>query len=813
MNKHIASSQSLHLSLGERAAAAVLGVGRPVVQTMAPVPPAVVFSATSGRHMTADLDGSDLRGSGLGWPPAAWIDETLPLRLPAATAWLDCVADEPGPEWAHAIACMVRAIAAKSPGDAASPIHLIVPDSLREDQADALQSALYSTSVTLVWRPIAAAVGWLRRFGGTLSSLPERGGSLGHLVCIHAGLDGVEVTPIEIRTADSRGRSGPIPARRLPRVPPLGAPAQEIFADLLYRGGDRSAAEQWYRTWIDPQRLREIEAGVADAIRASRRPEGGSLFTTTRHQWQEWCAKVVAALPSPIIGQVATGSLCTVAHRAGHQPLELLCGGPHTERCMVRSMSDRFLARGAARVAEAWRADRDGYLDTLPKLEMLVTRRGEPHWEDLTSQDPTDPAARYVRGGREVPWTPKGSIMKVGRGVPQLELLVHREGSRTVRESSTRLPRPPKSTTSVTLQVFMNPGQGSPRIEVHPEPHDAFGGVRVSLDWRHARDTHKSPAEAEAKLPRTNPPINPRRASQALWEGSTWPGKVSFINQANVSTALENMLDHDGRPLSTLAEFLKLASKEFQRPAEKAPKPHTTAVDSDGKLAADAGRYAVFEATQALIDEALTGEHGSDTHDAALRCAGYISADSIIVHRAIMNRLELAALGGGINDACLTAAGNCLRDPLDIARFINLAVRAAQLGNSTLNNNWLRTLTRPIQYREDALQHVNSSNALRLAVECVEVFEDNLRLGKPKQLFRNAALCIVYLLRRRRYDDAFVDPESDFARRVTNAFTTASDRIAAGSLTPVGGVIATPQLLKQLIEYIQRRGHGIVCVD
>ena len=140
-------------------------------------------------------------------------------------------------------------------------------------------------------------------------------------------------------------------------------------------------------------------------------------------------------------------------------------------------------------------------------------------------------------------------------------------------------------------------------------------------------------------------------------------------------------------------------------------------------------------------------------------------------------------------------------------------MRAAQLGNSTLNNNWLRTLTRPIQYREDALQHVNSSNALRLAVECVEVFEDNLRLGKPKQLFRNAALCIVYLLRRRRYDDAFVDPESDFARRVTNAFTTASDRIAAGSLTPVGGVIATPQLLKQLIEYIQRRGHGIVCVD
>ena len=764
--------------------------------------------------MTADLDGSDLRGSGLAWPPAAQFDASRPLRLPAATAWLDCFTDPPGPEWASAIACMVQANATKTLGDSTSPIHLVVPDSLREDQADALQSALYGTPTTLIWRPVAAAVGWLHQFGMTLSGLAAREGSLGHIVCIHAGLDGVEVTPIEIRTADSRGRHGLLPARRLPRVPPLGAPGREICLQLLHRGKVRSAAEQWYHTWIAPQPLRTIETGVAEVFLEIRGPESGcnDLCSTTLYQWQQWCTEVVAALPSPIIGQVATGTLCTIAHRAGHQPLELLCGGPITERCMVRSMSDRFLARCAARIAQAWRDDRDGYLDTLPKLEMLVTRRGEPHWEDLTSQDPTDPAARYVRGGREVPWTPKGSILKVGRGVPQLELLVHREGSRTVRNSSTRLPKPPASTTGVTLQVFMNPGQGSPRIEVHPDPVDAFGGVRVSLDWRHARDTHKSREQAADELPRTNPPINPRRASQALWDGSTWPGKVSFVNQVNVSTALCNMLDHDGRPTCALMDFLKSASREFQRAAEKAPNPHTTVVDSDGQLAEHAGRRDTFDATCSLIDEALSGGYDEETESVALRCAGYTSSDSDIVRRAILKRIESAERGHPVNDALLTAAGNCLRDPREIARFINLAVCAARQGSDAISNDWLRTLPRAMQYREDALQYVSSRDALELAAGCLEVFCAQLRAGNAQQKFRNSALCIVYLLRLRRYDDGFVDPESEFAQKVTADFSAARDLIEQKKLIPVKGVIATPELLRQLIGYIQRRGRGIVAV-
>lgn len=86
-------------------------------------------------------------------------------------------------------------------------------------------------------------------------------------------------------------------------------------------------------------------------------------------------------------------------------------------------------------------------------------------------------------------------------------------------------------------------------------------------------------------------------------------------------------------------------------------------------------------------------------------------------------------------------------------------------------------------------------------------------LGGPHfvaYIFRYAALVIVFILRRRAFDNGFLDPDSELAGRVKDTFRRAIKAHQSGRFHVIGGAVDLPRALQQMIDYIDRRGMGSI---
>jgi len=89
-----------------------------------------------------------------------------------------------------------------------------------------------------------------------------------------------------------------------------------------------------------------------------------------------------------------------------------------------------------------------------------------------------------------------------------------------------------------------------------------------------------------------------------------------------------------------------------------------------------------------------------------------------------------------------------------------------------------------------------------------DVFDNSVSNGNGGQLFRLVCLVIVYTLRRRAFDDSFLDPQSNLALRIKESFRIARASAKTGRLSLMGGSIDLSQQLQLIIDYIDRQGKG-----
>jgi hypothetical protein len=91
---------------------------------------------------------------------------------------------------------------------------------------------------------------------------------------------------------------------------------------------------------------------------------------------------------------------------------------------------------------------------------------------------------------------------------------------------------------------------------------------------------------------------------------------------------------------------------------------------------------------------------------------------------------------------------------------------------------------------------------------CLDQLTEQLERGSGAYLFRYAALVIVFMLRRRAFDGAFLDPETELAERIKETFRLAITAHEAGEIRVIRGAVDLPRALQQMIDYIDRRGMG-----
>lgn len=823
------------------------------------LPPSAMLPRLRGEPIRADFNWPcHPRGSGQPWPPEAIINEHNGSgRFPLAYAWT--MLADPGQSckerwfWDHegisnsskpteAIASVTTSILdhANLPDNTAV---LIIPNhcnsTTQQEIIDFSQRC--GSKIRLLWRPVAAAKAWCEHCHDKLLEIGgENDQAIGKVISLHCGFDCLDVTvlPIVLRYT-TRGVAYFLPARDRPLGNPLCGFGIKIIEKLASEfisksAGDADLNQLWNLMWSTPwmplamdilrstensgsyiERLRQqgfspdlpqfIHRSFSNVYEGLARQGDSPLGKLTDmipvfpdvQTVMEWITNRLKPLiqeQNNILGAVFTGPMADVLFRdktiaeRWFDKTKLSIGNV---LCEGRELPHGILAQMAAKHSMRLSRGLPTYLDTLPRIKLVVTKMGEPVWEDLLKDDDT-----YVDGGKT--WirseVGKGQ-MAVMAGREDIPIDLHHEEYSTVRTVTSRLPEAPKDQSPVSLNVSITPAQGNAQVEVIPDSKELFGRRRVMVDWGTMKDTEKAPKEWLDEIPRICPPVVIRFQSKDRYNALVWH--------------FEQFLSTTPRS-KTLVTYLHDINKRLQQKDPSLWQDNHYAFGSEGKALFD--NEVVENMTEFLVEILKQKNTTVDLKNNTIRVLANMFTPDPNFQEILSSEIEDIEYENDTRPL-LMAIGRCLRDSESIGEFGKAFFRRLRETHD-LVNDWLRAFSEVIKYRQSALQQISSDLCIVITKHLLEIFEDNI--NPPENfhplIFRHSCVGIVYLLRRRIYENDYLPPDSFLAQKAKQLFTRTKDLAKNGKIKLPGGMVNLQVELQNLIDYIDRRGRGVIVI-
>lgn len=846
----------------------------PELDQRAPDFPAALVISPSTAPRLSERGPIPVAGAGLLWPPSAHaglsIASPTGRRIPLAKIWDRFLSGD---------GLLVEGVRSLDADDAISivldeivggsgysagvprPACLVVPNELNETQQQSLIDASRRRGVktTLLWRPVAAAFGWLGIHAAELSEIVQAEKSIGSLLTIHLGVDGFEAAWLELILRPTTG-AWLLPARRRPSStssclsPNMGIQLLEGAARNIASAEGRalSGAESWRGLWASPGSMQlgikaahaaELGAWGVDSnfsLELQRKLVESQCGIASRSH-REWIrqAKDGGEGHDRPLGVVVTGEFAAV--QLGNENFgqavtrELRPGGvPRVEIEGVGDLRAGVLARSAATYLARIASQQPTYLDSLPQMMVLLEEQAEPKWRSLLEKG-NDPRAssglerdqKYVEGGQRWRRRPDLGGLAVRANAKELKLSVWVEPDEDVREVAFHFADPPSEKVAVTLRAEMEPAGGHARIELMPEVEGALGRREIVLDWSRARRTGTSMKSVAENYPRKCPGVERREA----WFGA-WPAIESVIRRIRRGgdNALQRAIVTDSHLLKKLRSAVNASNSEYGTNVRRLGRPGVRierSLDSDGKLhKRHASHQAELDGLVLDLAEAqlYVLERGGPLNSNAIAVLGYACAGGSAVNELV--GLALNRSQGHLSREFAILLGGCTRDPDTAARFIDalLAQMLTDWKGFNLALQWAGYLA---QWRSWSLSRVSVETAMKLTFQCQQMIAAaacrQFVKGPPPPpkngtfdlafLERHSLVLIAYLLRKRIDDDSYLDPDCPEGRALRKVLVATYWKLNRKELTTIGGSVQTDVLLRRTIRYIKRRGAGTVVAD
>ncbi len=754
------------------------------------------------------------RGTGLSWPLESIVDlEHGAGRLPIGLV-METIESGDFVEWMEADThryrvseCLAESLA-QIVGAASSSSELVyvIPNSwgtrLQQGMIDAFRR--YDLKCKLLWRPIAAALEWLDRFGDNLTNYEKvKYTTAGSLLSVYIGYEHLEITELDLVVYEHEDRQfSLVPGRgrpsKLERLPSFGYRQRLKYLDSEYERTISSQSTElerfswnWNRLWCTPLLSaargsvlknepirRSVDCKTDRVIFPLSQLEPLDLYQRLR--------PLSSRLHGEYTGIVVSGSLANLAFDESSRVWDWVIRAlrVESESILVEGMNCELglLAKGACRFAELLEAKLPTYLDTLPQLEMVISESGEPKWIELL-----DPAEKWVDGGRVWQRSQQIQNLAIAPNSTELKLAIAHEEFDTIREVIAPLPCSSESVEKVALSVEILPAQGNARIELHPARKAFFGNDRVYVNWLRMSEVVLDDGKAATKdtylqnLPRIFPELLPRLRSRSKLQAAqialhrVWEMMRQEDRVTNVNKALKN-------------------ARNALREKDQAMYPRdATAFDSEGRC----------EGSFSIVDFMKTAWPYYLRHQPEdfVRAIAYTHIDHPEFHEHIRESIQWYT-----PEDFVIAAGKCLRDPEHIAHFFRWCL--SERGVVNMNTTRLKAASEILRFRANATKLMSSDLCLSLMTLACNIFEQHRKRGSGKELFRLVCLVIVYTLRRRAFDDGFLDPQSELAIRIKSEFRKALADARAGTLRLIGGSVNLSQQLQLIIDYVDRQGRG-----
>ena len=749
------------------------------------------------------------RGSGREWPPEARVGKGSGSgRFPLAAAWSDRHSER---RWRWTIDGEEHEVASMDAVSAAFRqlvdwyVHapkcaLVIPNDMPQRHQQRILDECFDAapSVSLLWRPIAAALAVLDRADTTLSPPQGFRNSTCELMVLYADWGQIECTRLQLIPFPDHDPEHWIPARRRPNVSDLLLPG--FGWELTRSRSEANLAADWERLFVSNAAKDYFNPDINERASGEsmvRAIAGWSLDQSAARECVEQIQSFMTESSEDLAGVVVLGDFAgelttNATWRGAMQRIKRT----HPNCVSVVAPTDegeRILAYGAARHLQKLEAGEVSYFDTLPSLELFVDRMGEYEWKELL-----DVGNRFVEGGKE--WTLDGPIrgLAIPRGASRLKMVVAHEEFTGVREVSANLGESAEQRIPAELHVSCTPAQGNARLMLQTEAQGGTPSRSIHANWNRMivmRDENGNEIgrdEYLAAQPRAFPELMPRRSSGSRW-GSAIRHLKNVINKVKIDSP--NAVIDEGCLLRQVKASL-MQKDQNQTPHD------ATAIGSDFTAPFDQAMLEKAADTFLLIWKVFRDAPRSNVNT-VVRILGYLSVDDPAFESWLVNNLSNQMQD---QQCVLHSTGLVLRDPRNISRFLSAIF--PDYTDYPPNANQLKAASQILRYRAEATRDIESDAAERYIEMCLGVFEDGMDRGGGSYPFRWSSLIIVYLLRRRMYDNEFLAPDGELAQRAKQLFESAISEHRRGIVVPLGGSVDLPAALNQMIAYIEKRGSG-----
>lgn len=772
-------------------------------------------------------------GRGDGWGKLGGRE----FRLPVAEILSAILDDQIDDRHRHAFDALVRALSGE-----AERIVLAVSDApeFGEGARDRLLRVLQHRRVTLLWRPIAAILGWVKTSDGARLQDGTR------VAVISLLRDGVHLAAEKLVPESSASGRLWVPERSRSGLTVTGLPGAKALADKYAA----AVADQLGRRIVDV--LAETRSPWHHAVGD---PLSDELVRMPNRSWRR--------MPKPeAVGMPAARSLEDVTEHIDGADFVLLEGPASANRRWANTILEalgidgndervRFLPREAAAqgcldAARRLALGLPVYYDFLPQLEINARVRDEPSFVELIPE-----GARLLGGTsyrREAP-----GDFAINRGADRLVFYLFKEDFDKGRRASVPLPAEPDRQHRISVTVEQTPGQGFARIRIGSDSFEPLRHHPLELDWSRMETIDETRDEILEKLS--------GEGGLAYPEAIVIPGHpVHWHPENRLGDLIAQLEDYCRRPLwqsgRPNAEALKsletLRDRLSKRrsPSYEAKKfnLHSSenagawALDSNGAVPEDRDGFSAPEnasdlLAQALNKAALDFEQLDSQYGAASepKIAGHLIGfttwcywrcpEPIVsfLFDVMEGRQQLPGRIALIREGL----GRTLHHSASIHRYFD-AIERNLIAGGRLKANELSAIARLLgscSVAADLLPPKTASLILKEACNQIDA-ENRLPCSNAfKRKYKTSLLMLAALLRHRKTDPTFLDPNSDENARTLLTLSKASlelmdicqsaaeDRRGRASGAQRSSLTAdirrldrTKEILRDLIDFINLKG-------
>jgi len=296
------------------------------------------------------------------------------------------------------------------------------------------------------------------------------------------------------------------------------------------------------------------------------------------------------------------------------------------------------------------------------------------------------------------------------------------------------------------LNLFpeMKAASGHPKVKV--ENKILFKNKNIWLDWRQMADSEKTIKSLQNEIKRSFPPYIPAvTADKVRWN--------EFLSDLNYYLK-EGSIGLDDDFFSHLGSSSKPEQFWNSNSEDALKRINVFGADKNESIPVESNNNLLTKFYFSLHRDFRNNDNDIKIKRKVIRAIGWTYQHDEFPE--VVNELLLKIKDNkNLNIVEINACSHLFTTQEEIQLFINMVLREFRKRGTRSMGNYINGLRKLISYQNKAFENINTEICNNLVLFINNLFVSSVEKNNP-MIFKNSAMCILFILKRRKYDPSFL---------------------------------------------------------